>query len=131
MVDTTFFAALLTPPGLLSLIALVIAAVAFYGYLKGVREAGLRKRQVEFLSEAVEALAKLSVLEYGGINRLGRSLASALDPTGEQTLQNPEAKAAYQVLGPEPDRFLEEAEAVLGRASDFLGWRYAPGARSR
>ncbi len=129
MVDLSFFGALLTPPGLLSLIALVIAAVAFSGYLTGLREANLRKRQIEVLSQALEQLSRLSVLEFGGIERLSRSLASALNPTGEPTLQSPEAKAAYQVLGPEPDRFLEDVEKVLSHASTSLGWRYAPGSR--
>ena len=131
MVDVSFLSALVTPPGLLSLIALVIAAVAFSGYLKGFREASLRKREVAVLSQALEQLARLSVLEFGGIQRLSRSLADALNPTGEATLQSPEAKAAYQVLGPEPDRFLEEVEVILSRASDSLGWRYTPGAPAK
>lgn len=131
MVDTSFFAALVTPSGLVSLIALVIAAVAFAGYLTGLREASLRKRELAVLSQAVEQLSRISVLEFGGIERLARSLADALNPTGEPTLQSPEAKAAYQVLGPEPDRFLEEVEAVLSRASTSLGWRYSPGSRAK
>lgn len=131
MVDTSFFAALVTPSGLISLIALVIAAVSFAGYLTGLREASLRKRQLVVISQAVEQLSRLSVLEFGGIERLSRSLADALNPTGEPTLQSPEAKAAYQVLGPEPDRFLEEVEAVLTNASNALGWRYSPGSRAK
>lgn len=127
MVDLSFFTALVSPSGLLSLIALVIAAVAFGGYLKGLREASLRKRQIEILSQAVEQVARMSELEFGGINRLGRSLARALNPTGDATLQSPEAKAAYQALGPEPDRFLEEADAVLSHAARSLGWRFTPG----
>lgn len=129
MVDLTFFADLMSPPGLISLIALVIAAVAFAGYLRGLREARLRGAQVEVLSKAVEQLTRLSVAEYGGINQLGRSLADALNPTGEPDLKAPERRAAYHALGPEPDRALEEFEVVMGRAGQVLGWRYVPGIR--
>ena len=131
MVDLSFFTALMSPSGLVSLIALVIAGVAFAGYLTGRREANLRRRELELLSRSLEQLTRLSVLEYGGITRLGRSLASALNPTGEVASQSPEAKAAYQVLGPEPDRVLEEAELVLSHAGKSLGWRYVPGFRER
>lgn len=131
MVDLTFFAALMSPSGLISLIALVIAAVAFAGYLSGVRESRFRKKQVEILSQSIEQLTRLAVLEYSGVTQLGRSLASALNPTGEPDLLSPEAKAAYQALGPEPDRVLEEAETVLSQTGRTFGWRYIPGARPR
>ncbi len=131
MVDLTFFEALMSPSGLVSLIALVIAAVAFSGYLKGLRDVRFVKRQFELTSRSLEQLTRLAVLEYGGINRLGRSLASALNPTGEPDAQSSEAKAAYHALGPEPDRVLEEAELVLSQAGKALGWRYVPGFRER
>ncbi len=131
MVDLSFFEALMSPSGLVSLIALVIAAVAFAGYLKGRSEASLRAREIQTLSRALEQLTRLSVLEYGGISRLGKSLATALNPTGESAMQSPEAKAAYHALGPEPDRILEEAELVLSQAGKSMGWRYVPGFRER
>ena len=131
MVDLSFFEALMNPSGLVSLIALVIAAVAFAGYLKGRSEASLRAREIQTLSRALEQLTRLAVLEYGGISRLGKSLASALNPTGEATFQSPEAKAVYHALGPEPDRILEEAELVLSQAGKSMGWRYVPGFRER
>lgn len=131
MVDLSFFGALLTPPGLVSLIALIVAAVAFSGYLTGLREASLRRRQLELLSRSIEQLARLTALEYTGITNLGRSLASALNPTGEAELQSPEARAAYQALGLEPDRVFEEAETVLVQAAKAMGWRYVPGSRVR
>lgn len=131
MVDLSFFEALMSPSGLVSLIALVIAAVAFAGYLKGRRAASLRAREIQTLSRAIEQLTRLSVLEYGGISRLGRSLASALNPTGGSEMQSPEAKAAYHALGPEPERILEEAELVLSQAGKSMGWRYVPGFRER
>ncbi len=131
MVDLTFFSALFSPEGLVSLIALVIAAVAFAGYLGGKRQAGLQKRQIEVLSQSIEQLARLAVLEYAGITRLGRSLASALNPTGEPDLLSPEAKAARQALGPEPDRILEEVEATLANTGRTFGWKYIPGFRER
>ena len=109
--------------------ALVLIALA--GYLKGLREARFVKRELELVSRSLEQLTRLAVLEYSGINRLGRSLASALNPTGESDMQSPEAKAAYQALGPEPDRILEEAELVLSQAGMTLGWRYVPGFRER
>ncbi len=131
MVDLSFFEALMSPSGLVSLIAIVIAAVAFAGYLKGRLDTSLRAREVQTLSRALEQLTRLSVLQYGGISRLGKSLASALNPTGESTMQSPEAKAAYHALGPEPDRVLEEAELVLSQAGKTMGWRYVPGFRER
>jgi len=131
MVDLTFFEALMTPTGLVSLIALVIAAVAFAGYLTGRREANFRKRELELVSRSLEQLTRLSVLEYSGITQLSRSLASALNPTGQSDLQAPEARAAYHALGPEPDRILEEAELVLSQAGKTFGWRYVPGFRER
>ena len=131
MVDLSFFEALASPSGLVSLIAIVIAAVAFAGYLRGLREARFLKRELDLVSRSLEQLTRLAVLEYGGINRLGRSLASALNPTGQSDLQSPEAKAAYHALGPEPDRILEEAELVLSQAGKTLGWRYVPGFRER
>ena len=131
MVDLSFFEALASPSGLVSLIAIVIAAVAFAGYLRGLREARFLKRELDLVSRSLEQLTRLAVLEYGGINRLGRSLASALNPTGQSDLQSPEAKAAYHALGPEPDRILEEAELVLSQAGKSLGWRYVPGFRER
>ena len=109
--------------------ALVLIALA--GYLKGLRETRFVKRELELVSRSLEQLTRLAVLEYGGINRLGRSLASALNPTGESDMQSPEAKAAYQALGPESDRILEEAELVLSQAGKTLGWRYVPGFRER
>ncbi len=129
MVDLSFFQALFTPEGLVALIALVIAAVAFAGYLDGKRRAGLQRRQIEILSQSLEQLTRLAVLEYTGVTQLGRSLASALNPTGEPDMLSPEAKAAHQALGPEPGRVLEEAEAVLSNAGRAFGWRYLPGAR--
>ena len=131
MVDLSFFSALVTPAGLVSLIALVIAAVAFAGYLTGVRDARLRRKQVELLSRALEQLSRLTVLEYTGVTNLGKSLASALNPTGEPELLSPEAKAAYQALGPEPDRVLEEAQTVLSQAGKVFSWKYVPGYRQR
>lgn len=131
MVDLSFFAALVSPSGLVSLIALVIAAVAFAGYLTGRRETNLRRKQVELLALSLEQLTRLSVLEYSGVTNLGKSLASALNPTGESDMQSPEAKAAYHALGPEPDRILEEAETVLAQAGRVFGWRYVPGYRER
>ncbi len=131
MVDLSFFGALLTPPGLVSLIALIVAAVAFSGYLTGLREANFRKKQIELMSRSLEQLTRLVVLEYSGISNLGKSLASALNPTGEADLQSPEARAAYQALGPEPDRVFEEVETVLSQTGKSLGWRYVPGSRSR
>lgn len=129
MVDLSFFEALVSPAGLVSLIALVIAAVSFAGYLAGRREASLHHRQIELLSRAIEQLTRLGVLEYSGITNLGRSLASALNPTGESDLRSPEARAAYQALGPEPDRVLQEAELVLSKTGKTFGWRYIPGPR--
>lgn len=131
MVDLGFFSALVTPSGLVSLIALVIAAVAFAGYLTGVRDAKLRRKQIELLSRSLEQITRLSVLEYSGVTNLGKSLASALNPTGEPDMLSPEAKAAYHALGPEPDRILEEAETVLSQAGKVFGWRYLPGYRAR
>lgn len=131
MVDLTFFQALMSPSGLVSLIALVIAAVGFAGFLKGRAEASLRARQVESLSRCIEQLTRLAVLEYGGISRLGKSLSSALNPTGDPTAQSPESKAAFHALGPEPDRILEEAELVLSQTGKSMGWRYLPGFRER
>lgn len=131
MVDLSFFEALVSPAGLVSLIALVIAAVSFAGYLGGRREASLHRRQIETLSRSIEQLTRLAVLEYSGITQLGRSLASALNPTGEPDMLSPEAKAAYHALGPEPDRILEEAEAVLSSAGKTFGWKYLPGFRER
>lgn len=131
MVDLSFFGALLSPSGLVSMIALIIAAVAFAGYLTGLREARFQKRQLELVSRSLEQLTRLAVLEYGGITQLGRSLASALNPTGQSDLQSPEARAAYHALGPEPDRILEEAELVLSQAGKSFGWRYVPGFRER
>ncbi len=131
MVDLSFFEALVSPSGLVSLIALVIAAIAFSGYLKGVRDVRFMKRQLELTSRCLEQLARLAVLEYGGISRLGKTVASALNPTGTSDMQVPEAKAAYHALGPEPDRILEEAELVLSQAGKSLGWRYIPGFRER
>ncbi len=131
MVDLTFFQALFSPTGLVSLIALVIAAVSFAGYLAGKRHASLQRRQIDVLSRSLEQLTRLAVLEYTGITQLGRSLASALNPTGEPDMLSPEAKAAYQALGPEPDRILEEAEAVLAQAGRAFSWKYIPGYRER
>lgn len=131
MVDLSFFEALFTPTGLVSLIALVIAAVSFAGYLAGKRQASLHRRQIELLSHSLEHLARLTVLEYSGITQLGRSLASALNPTGEPDMLSPEAKAAYQALGPEPDRILEEAELVLSQTGRAFSWKYIPGYRER
>ncbi len=131
MVDLSFFAALVSPSGLVSLIALVIAAVAFAGYLASRREIRLQSRELELVGRALEQLTKLSVLEYSGVTNLGKSLASALNPTGQSDLQSPEAKAAYHALGPEPDRILEEAELVLSQAGRTFGWKYVPGYRER
>lgn len=131
MVDLSFFTALVSPPGLVSLIALVIAAVAFAGYLGGRRQTNLQRKQLDLLSRSLEQLTRLSVLEYSGVTNLGKSLASALNPTGESDMQSPEAKAAYHALGPEPDRILEEAELVLSQAGKTFGWRYVPGYRER
>ncbi len=131
MVDLSFFEALVSPSGLVSLIALVIAAVAFAGYLGGRREASLHRRQIELLSQSIEQLTRLAVLEYTGVTQLSRSLASALNPTGESDLRSPEARAAYQALGPEPDRVFQEAESVLTQAGRTFGWRYVPGFRER
>ncbi len=131
MVDVSFFTALFSPEGLVSLIALVIAAAAFAGYLGARRQTGLQRRQVEVLSQSIEQLARLSVLEYSGITQLGRSLASALNPTGESDMLSPEAKAAYHALGPEPDRILEEVEATLANAGRTFGWKYIPGFREK
>jgi hypothetical protein len=129
MVDLTFFEALMSPSGLVSLIAIVIAAVAFAGYLRGLRQARILRRQIDVLSRSAEQLSHLVILEYGGVTRLGKSLASALNPTGQSDMLSPEAKAAYHALGPEPDRVLQEAELVLGQAAKALGWRYVPGFR--
>lgn len=131
MVDLSFFTALVSPPGLVSLIALIVAAVAFAGYLTGRRDAALRRKQVDLLSMSLEQLTRLSVLEYSGVTNLGKSLASALNPTGESDMLSPEAKAAYQALGPEPDRVLQEAETVLAQTGKAFGWRYVPGYRER
>ncbi len=131
MVDLSFFAALFTPTGLVSLIALIVAAVAFAGYLAGERQARLYRRQLKLMSQATEQLTRLAVLEYSGITNLGRSLASALNPTGEPDLLSPEARAAYHALGPEPDRILEEAELVLSQAGRTMGWKYVPGFREK
>ena len=131
MVDLSFFAALVSPSGLVSLIALVIAAVAFAGYLGSRRQLSLQRRELELVGRALEQLTKLSVLEYSGVTNLGKSLASALNPTGQSDLQSPEAKAAYHALGPEPDRILEEAELVLSQAGRTFGWKYVPGYRER
>ncbi len=131
MVDLSFFSALFSPEGLVSLIALVIAAVAFAGYLAGKRQANLQRRQIEVLPQSIEQLTRLTVLEYGGITQLGRSLASALNPTGEPNMLSPEAKAAYHALGPEPDRILEEVEATLANAGRMFGWKYVPGFREK
>lgn len=131
MADLTFFEALFTPTGLVSLIALVIAAVSFAGYLGGKRQASLHRRQIDLLSHSLEQLTRLAVLEYSGITQLGRSLASALNPTGEPDMLSPEAKAAYQALGPEPDRILEEAELVLSQTGRAFSWKYIPGYRQR
>jgi len=131
MVDLSFFEGLMSPAGLISLIAIVIAAVSFTGYLKGLRETRFVKRELDLVSRSLEQLTRLAVLEYSGINRIGRSLASALNPTGEPDTMSPEAKAAYHALGPEPDRILEEAELVLSQAGKSLGWRYVPGFRER
>ncbi len=131
MVDLSFFSALVSPPGLVSLIALVVAAVAFAGYLTGRRETKLQRKQVELLSRALEQITRLSVLEYSGVTNLSKSLARALNPTGQSEMQSPESKAAYQALGPEPDRVLEEAEIVLSQAGKAFGWRYIPGYRAR
>ncbi len=131
MVDLSFFEALMSPAGLVSLIALVIAAVGFAGYLTARRESNLRRKQIELLSRGLEQLTRLSVLNYTGVTNLGRSLASALNPTGEPELLSPEAKAAYQALGPEPDRILEEAELVLSQAAKTFSWKYVPGYRMK
>jgi hypothetical protein len=129
MVDLSFFEALMSPSGLVSLIAIVIAAVAFAGYLRGLRQAPILRREIDVLSRSAEQLTRLVILEYGGVMRLGKSLASALNPTGQSDMLSPEAKAAYHALGPEPDRILQEAELVLGQAAKALGWRYVPGFR--
>ncbi len=131
MVDLTFFQALMSPTGLIALIALVIAAVSFAGYLTARRETNLRRKQIELLGRGLEQLTRLSVLNYSGVTNLGRSLASALNPTGEPELLSPEAKAAYQALGPEPDRILEEAELVLSQAAKTFAWKYTPGYRPK
>ncbi len=131
MVDLSFFTALASPSGLVSLIALVIAAAAFAGYLTARRDVNLRRKQVDLLSRSLEQLTRLAVLEYSGVTNLGKSLASALNPTGEPDMLSPEAKAAYHALGPEPDRILEEAEAVLSQAGKTFGWRYVPGFRAK
>lgn len=131
MVDLSFFTALFSPEGLVSLIALVIAAVAFTGYLAGKRLASLQRRQIETLSRSLEQLTRLVVLEYSGITQLGRSLATALNPTGESDMLSPEAKAAIHALGPEPDRILEEVETTLSNAGRTLGWKYLPGFQER
>ncbi len=129
MVDVSNFADLTNPSTLLPIIAIIVAAVAFGGYMAGRRAASLRKRELMLLSRAVEQLARLSDIEYRAIVRLGRSLASALSPMGESPMQSPEAKAAYLALGPEPERVLEEAELVLGQVAKTMSWRYVPGFR--
>lgn len=111
--------------------AIVLAAVAIAINLRYQREAKFRARQLELLSRSIEQLTRLAVLEYSGITNLGKSLASALNPTGESDMRSPAAKAAYQALGPEPDRVLEEAEIVLGQAGRAMGWKYVPGSRAR
>lgn len=131
MVDVSFFTALFSPEGLVALIALVIAAVAFTGYLQAKRQTGLERRQIETLSRSLEQLTRLVVLEYSGITQLGRSLATALNPTGEPDMLSPEAKAAMHALGPEPDRILEEVETTLSNAGRTLGWKYLPGFQER
>lgn len=131
MVDLSFFTSLFSPEGLVALIALVVAAVAFAGYLGGKRQTNLQQRQIETLSRSLEQLSRLAVLEYSGITQLSRSLASALNPTGEPDMQSPEAKAAMKALGPEPDRILEEVEATLSSAGRSLGWKYLPGFKER
>ncbi len=131
MVDLSFFTELMSPPGLVSLIALVIAAVAFAGYLTGRRQTSLYKRELDLVSRSLEQLSRLAVLEYTGVTQLGKSLASALNPTGESDMLSPEAKAAVQALGPEPDRVLEEVELVLSQTGKSLGWKYVPGFRER
>ncbi len=110
---------------------IVLAAAAIGGFLRDRRELAFRKRELEVVSRSLEQLTRLAVLEYSGITNLGRSLASALNPTGESDLQSPEARAAYHALGPEPDRILEEAELVLSQAGKSLGWKYVPGFRER
>lgn len=131
MADLSFFSALVAPAGLVSLIALVIAAAAFAGYLTGVRDARVRRRQIELLSRSLEQVTRLAVLEYSGITNLGKSLASALNPTGEPELLSPAARAAYHALGPEPDRVLEEAQTVLSQTGKVFGWKYVPGYRAK
>jgi len=131
MVDLSFFSALVTPSGLVSLIAIVIAAVAFAGYLTGLRDARLRRKQIDLLSRSLEQLSRLAVLEYTGVTNLGKSLASALNPTGEPELLSPEARAAYHALGPEPDRILEEVQIVLSQAGRAFSWKYVPGYREK
>ncbi|HYM40247.1 MAG TPA: hypothetical protein VEY12_08925 [Thermoplasmata archaeon] len=111
--------------------AIVLAAIAVGMQLQARRETNFRKRELELLSRCIEQLTRLSVLEYSGITNLGRSLASALNPTGEPDVQSPEARAAYHALGPEPDRILEEVELVLSQAGKSLGWKYVPGFRER
>lgn len=111
--------------------AIILAAIAVGMQLQGQRERSFRKRELEMVSRCIEQLTRLSMLEYSGITNLGRSLASALNPTGESDIQSPEARAAYHALGPEPDRILQEVELVLSQAGKSLGWKYIPGFRER
>ncbi len=131
MADIASLFDLTNPATVLAWAAIVLAAIAIGGFLRDRREFNFRKRQVDLLSRSIEQLARLAVLEYSGITNLGRSLASALNPTGESDLQSPEARAAYHALGPEPDRILEEVELVLSQAGRSLGWKYVPGFREK
>ncbi len=131
MVDLTSFVDFTNPSTVLAWAALVLAAVSLAAFLRGRRAMNRQVRELHVVSQSLEQLTRLAVLEYTGITQLGRSLASALNPTGESDMRSPEAKAAAHALGPEPDRILEEAEAVLSHAGKTFGWRYLPGFRER
>ncbi len=131
MVDLSSFVDFTNASTVLAWAAIVLAAVSLASFLRARRLVNLQKRELTVLSQSIEQLSRLAVLEYSGITQLGRSLASALNPTGEADMLSPEAKAAVHALGPEPGRILEEAEAVLSHAGKTLGWRYLPGFRER
>lgn len=129
MVDMSSLTDLTNPTTVLLYVAIILAVIGFAGFLLGRQAASLRKRELMLLSRGLEQVARLTDIEYRGIVRLGRSLASALSPMGESPMQSPEAKAAYLALGPEPERVLEEAELVLGQVAKTMSWRYVPGFR--
>ena len=127
MADASTLFDLTNPSTFLLWIAIVLSVIGFGGYFAGRRALAFRKKEIGQLSLAVEQLTRLSVLEYRGIVQLSHSLASALNPTGDNLMTSPEAKAAYQALGQEPERIMEEAQVVLSQVAKTLGWRHAPG----